>query len=79
LTKCDLKKRLEVYAVKDYAAIIRNLVDGWDIPTLKGLSDAAAKAQDYLCTLSERYNQLASRFSFAGEKESFSWIYDRKV
>ena len=75
----NVAQRLEVYTVKDYADIIKNLVDGWNIPSLKGLSDTAAKAQDYLCGLSERYQALANRFSFAGESESFSWIYDRKV
>lgn len=75
----NVAQRLEVYTVKDYADIIKNLVDGWNVSAIKGLSDAAAKAQDYLCTLSERYHMLANRFSLAGETESFSWIYDRKV
>jgi acyl-[acyl-carrier-protein] desaturase len=75
----NVAQRLEVYTVKDYADIIKNLVDGWNVPAIKGLSDAAAKAQDYLCGLSERYQALASRFSFAGDAESFGWIYDRKV
>jgi acyl-[acyl-carrier-protein] desaturase len=75
----NVAQRLEVYTVKDYADIIKNLVESWNISAIKGLSDAAAKAQDYLCTLSERYQKLANRFSFAGETESFSWIYDRKV
>jgi acyl-[acyl-carrier-protein] desaturase len=75
----NVAQRLEVYTIKDYASIIKNLVDGWNVPTLKGLSDAAAKAQDYLCSLSERYNLLANRFSYASKSESFSWIYDRKV
>ncbi len=75
----NVAQRMEVYTIRDYAGIIKNLVEGWNVPAIKGLSDVAAKAQDYLCTLSERYTALANRFSFAGEKESFSWIYDRKV
>jgi acyl-[acyl-carrier-protein] desaturase len=75
----NVAQRLEVYTVTDYAGIIKNLVDGWNISALKGLSDTAAKAQDYLCTLSERYTALANRFSFAADAESFSWIYNRKV
>jgi acyl-[acyl-carrier-protein] desaturase len=75
----NVAQRTEVYTVKDYASIIKNLVEGWNIPTLKGLSDAAGKAQDYLCTLSERYNLLANRLSLANDPESFSWIYDRKA
>ncbi len=75
----NVAQRIEVYTVKDYASIIKNLVESWDVPSIKGLSGAAAKAQDYLCNLSERYLALAERFSFGGETESFSWIYDRKV
>ena len=75
----NVAQRIEVYTVKDYASIIKNLVEGWDIPSLKGLSDVAAKAQDYLCNLSEKYLAVANRLSFAGEAEKFSWIYDRKV
>lgn len=67
-----------VYTVKDYSEIIEDLVEHWKLETIDGLSDAAAKAQDYLCNLSERYAKLADRVSFSG-KEKFSWIFDRDV
>lgn len=75
----NVAQKIEVYTVRDYASIISNLVNGWDVPSINGLSDMAAKAQDYLCNLSERYLAIANRLSFAGEAEKFSWIYDRKV
>ena len=75
----NVAQKLGVYTVKDYADIISNLVKGWNIENLKGLSDIAAKAQDYLCTLSERYLTVAERLSLAGSAEKFSWIYDREV
>lgn len=75
----NVAQKIEVYTVRDYASIISNLVNGWDVPSINGLSDMAAKAQDYLCNLSERYLTIANRLSFAGEAEKFSWIYDRKV
>ncbi len=75
----NVAQRIEVYTVTDYASIIKNLVSEWEISTIKGLSDAAAKAQDYLCKLSEKYMTVANRLSFAGEAEKFSWIYDRKI
>jgi len=75
----NVAQRIGVYTVTDYADIISNLVNGWNIENLKGLSDMAAKAQDYLCNLSERYLKIANRFSFAGSAEKFSWIYDREV
>jgi acyl-[acyl-carrier-protein] desaturase len=67
-----------VYTATDYADIIGSLVSEWKIAGLTGLSDASAKAQDYLCTLAERYHKLAERVNFSGV-ERFSWIYDREV
>jgi len=67
-----------VYTAKDYAEIIGNLVAEWKIESLTGISDASAKAQDYLCGLSERYLKLAERVSFSGV-EKFSWLYEREI
>jgi acyl-[acyl-carrier-protein] desaturase len=67
-----------VYTTKDYAEIIAALVHEWQIEGLGSLSDAAAKAQDYLCGLAARYHKLAERVSFSGS-EKFSWIYDREI
>ena len=75
----NIAQKLGVYTANDYADIISNLVKGWNIANIKGLSDIAAKAQDYLCNLSERYLAVANRLSFAGSAEKFSWIYDREV
>jgi len=67
-----------VYTAKDYAEIIEALVQEWNVADITGLSGASAKAQEYLCMLSERYLKLAERLTFSG-KETFSWIYDREV
>lgn len=67
-----------VYTVKDYSEIIQDLVEHWKLETIAGLSDVAAKAQDYLCNLSERYARLANRVTYSG-KEKFSWIFDRDI
>jgi acyl-[acyl-carrier-protein] desaturase len=67
-----------VYTAKDYAEIIGTLVREWKIAGLTGISGASARAQDYLCTLSDRYRQLAERIKFSGV-EKFSWIYDREI
>jgi acyl-[acyl-carrier-protein] desaturase len=71
-------QRIGVYTAHDYAEIIRELVQHWKIESLKGLSGAAAHAQDYLCSLPERYQKLAERI-VTGGKQSFSWIYSREV
>jgi acyl-[acyl-carrier-protein] desaturase len=67
-----------VYTVKDYAEIIGALVQDWKIDHLTGLTDAAANAQEYLSTLSERYSKLSDRVTFSGV-ETFSWVYNREV
>ena len=71
-------QKIGVYTAKDYAEIIGALVNEWKIESLTGISGASAKAQEYLCGLSERYLKLADRISFIGT-EKFSWIYDREI
>ena len=71
-------QKVGVYTTKDYAEIIQDLVSHWNLEHIHGLSDVAAKAQDYLCTLSERYRKLADRLSYSG-KENFSWVFNRAV
>lgn len=74
----SVAQKMGVYTAIDYAEIIDNLVKHWEVPGIRGLSDVAAKAQDFLCTLSERYKKLADRISFSG-KETFSWVFDREI
>ena len=71
-------QRAGVYTAADYARIIGALVEEWKIARLKGLSDGAAEAQEFLCGLSERYLKLAERIRFSGA-EKFSWVYDREI
>jgi acyl-[acyl-carrier-protein] desaturase len=70
-------QNIGVYTISDYADIIRDLVRHWRIETLQGLSDQAAQAQDYLCSLPDRYDRLAQRV-IQREAEAFSWILDRE-
>lgn len=67
-----------VYTVKDYAEIIEDLVNYWRVGSITGLSDMSAKAQDYLCTLADRYRKLIDRVATDGN-EKFSWIFDREI
>ncbi len=71
-------QKLGVYTAADYANIIDNLVKEWRIATLNGLSDAAAKAQEYLGGLADRYRKVAERMTFSGSAR-FSWIFDREL
>lgn len=68
-----------VYTAMDYADIVESLVKHWNIEHLRGLSDIAARSQDYLCTLATRYRALAERATVLSDPGRFSWIFDRHV
>lgn len=75
-------QKIGVYTSRDYADIIEHLVARWNVPKLTGLGGEAARAQDYLGGLAERYRKLADRVEKRLAKESpaqFSWIFNRKA
>jgi len=74
----NVAQRLGVYTVRDYADIIQDLVNHWKIENIQGLSGLASQAQDYLCTLADRYRKLADRATFNG-RYTFGWIFGREV
>ena len=74
-------QRLDIYTVRDYAAIIGHLVRAWNI-TGRSVTGAAAKAQDEICRQAERYVRMADRTAAALKKQEpvpFRWLRDRKV
>jgi acyl-[acyl-carrier-protein] desaturase len=74
-------QRINVYTVRDYAAIIEHLVKVWNIAG-RSVSGDAARAQEDLCRQAERYLRLADRTDAAMAKQpprAFSWIRDRMV
>jgi len=71
-------QRTGVYTATDYAEIIDDLVETWNVDKLTGLSSSAAKAQEYICTLAARYKKLAERVVVTGAN-SFSWINGREI
>ena len=56
--------------------ILDNLLKSWDIEHLKGLTDKAEAAQQYLCSLPERYRKVAERFANRRRDETltFAWL-----
>jgi acyl-[acyl-carrier-protein] desaturase len=56
-----ITQKLGIYTTLDYAAIIRHLIELWKVETLTGLSSYAARAQEFLSTLAERYLKIALR------------------
>jgi len=74
-------QRLGVYTVRDYADIVRHLVDTWKIAG-RSLSGKAARAQEFLCRHAERVDAQAEKANarLASEpRVSFSWINDRSA
>jgi acyl-[acyl-carrier-protein] desaturase len=71
-------QRIGVYTARDYADIVEDLVEHWKIASLRGLSDFAAEAQEYLCRLADRYRMIADRITVGG-RDTFSWIFGREV
>jgi acyl-[acyl-carrier-protein] desaturase len=72
-------QRLGVYTVADYAAIIRHLVDTWDVGA-RSVSGKAARSQEFLCKHAERVESQADRAAerlAAEPRYPFSWIHDR--
>jgi acyl-[acyl-carrier-protein] desaturase len=72
----NVAERSGIYTPLDYANILDNLLESWDIQHLKGLSDKAEAAQQYLCSLPERYRKVADRFAgrLKPEDYEFSWL-----
>jgi acyl-[acyl-carrier-protein] desaturase len=56
-------QKMGIYTTLDYANIINHLTELWKIASLTGLKDYAAKAQEYLCTLGDRYRRIAERIT----------------
>ncbi len=68
-----ITQKIGVYTTWDYASIIEHLVSLWKIENLTGLKDGAAKAQDYLSTLANRYKKIAERMKVP-EDISLHWL-----
>lgn len=71
--------RLNVYTQDHYIEILENLIESWRIESVPNLSGAAAKAQDYLCSLPDRYRKILERVQARGiapddTPYSFSWL-----
>ena len=72
-------QRLGVYTVMDYAAIVRHLVETWNIAG-RSVSGKAARAQEFLCRHAEKIESVAEGVAKRVAAEPltpFSWIHDR--
>ncbi|OOG69574.1 acyl-ACP desaturase [Algoriphagus sp. A40] len=69
----EITQKVGIYTSWDYARIIEHLVKLWKIEGLTGLDAAAAKAQDYLVKLADRYMRVADRMK-APDEVQLAWL-----
>ena len=72
-------QRLGAYTARDYAAIVRHLVQTWGVAGLS-VSGKAARAQEFLCRHADQVESKAEALAgrIAAEPQvAFSWIEDR--
>lgn len=67
-------QRIGVYTSQDYVEILQKLINRWDIGNIKGLTDEAEKARDYLMKLPPRMLRLAERIKIPENAYQFKWV-----
>jgi acyl-[acyl-carrier-protein] desaturase len=68
-----ITQKMGIYTTFDYAAIIKHLTQLWKVESLTGLNDYAARAQDYLSNLGDRYRKIAERMK-EPEVVKLAWL-----
>lgn len=75
-------QRIGVYTARDYADIVKHLVEYWNIENLKSLTAEAAQAQEFLCGLAKSYYNRAPKLAMLAKlrpKIVCPWLFDRKI
>lgn len=67
-------QRLGVYTSNDYIDILKKLNAYWEIDALKGLSDEASRARDYLMGLPARLLRISERMAIPEDQYRFRWV-----
>lgn len=68
-----ITQKMGIYTTFDYAAIIKHLTKLWKVESLTGLNDYAARAQEYLSNLADRYRKIAERMK-EPETVKLAWL-----
>ncbi len=69
-----ITEKMGIYTTSDYANIISHLTERWKVAGLTGLKDYAVRAQEYLCTLADRYRRIAERLTVNEHIVTPAWI-----
>ncbi|WP_417885410.1 acyl-ACP desaturase [Zunongwangia sp.] len=67
-------QRLGVYTTYDYIDILKKLNTYWEIDKIRGLTDDAEKARDYLMKLPDRMTRIADRIAIPKDQHTFKWV-----
>lgn len=70
----DAAQRLGVYTAVDYANILKDLVDEWNLENLSALNEAGEKSRDYLVKLPARLLRISERMPDPVSEFEFKWI-----
>ncbi|MFC5282077.1 acyl-ACP desaturase [Pedobacter alpinus] len=70
----DAAQRLGVYTAVDYVDILKNLIEDWNVESMKDLNEAGEKARDYVVALPNRLLRIADRIKTPNMEYKFSWI-----
>ncbi len=75
-------QRMKIYTTRDYAEVIRSLIEFWNIAKLTHLTPEGAEAQEFLCGLPEKYEKRAGRMErliAAQPKAPSPWLFGRTI
>ena len=67
-------QRLGVYTSQDYIDILGKLNTYWELASLRGLTDEAERARDYLMSLPARLQRIADRMRVPEDQYRFQWV-----
>lgn len=70
----DAAQRLGVYTTLDYIDILEDLLNEWNIGSVRDINEKAEKARDYLMALPARLRRIADRTRIPDLEYEFSWI-----
>ena len=70
----DAAQRIGVYTAVDYATILKDLVEEWNLEHLGSLNEAGEKSRDYLVKLPDRLLRISERMPNPIHEYEFKWI-----
>lgn len=75
----DVVRRVGIYGPRDYKSIVEEAIKFWNIESLKGLNEAAKKAQEKILAIPKRLEKVAEYVEKRTESKTFSFdfIYNR--